>query len=76
MIVAQSEGIESVTARGNNADQVQSLLDDDVAFKACSNTLDMMDFNESDLIGGVETVPEGADEITRLENESYAYMRP
>lgn len=75
-VVAQSKGIESVTAGGNSEERVQSLLDEGVAFKACSNTLETMNLDESDLIKGIETVPEGAVEVTRLENEGYAYLRP
>ncbi len=75
-VVAQSKGIKSVTTEGNRQDQVESLLDAGVEFKACSNTLEMMELDESDLVEGIETVPEGAVEVTRLENEGYAYMRP
>ncbi|WP_266077475.1 DsrE family protein [Haladaptatus caseinilyticus] len=75
-VVAQSKGIESVINGGDREERVLSLLDDGVPFKACTNTLDVMNLDESDLIDGVETVPEGAVEVTRLENEGYAYMRP
>jgi hypothetical protein len=75
-VVAQSKGIEAVTAGGKHEEQVQSLINDGVSFKGCSNTLEMMDLDESDLVGGVETVPEGAVEVTKLENEGYAYLRP
>jgi intracellular sulfur oxidation DsrE/DsrF family protein len=36
----------------------------------------MEDLTPEDLVDGVETVPEGAVEVTRLEDEGYAYMRP
>jgi intracellular sulfur oxidation DsrE/DsrF family protein len=75
-VVIQAGGIETVTTGGTGDDQVESLLDEGVPFRACANTLDMMDLSESDLIDGVETVPEGAVEVTRLENEGYAYLRP
>lgn len=75
-VVAQAEGMEAVIAGEGNEKQVRSLLDDDVSFKACSNTLEMMDLDESDLIEGIEPVPEGAVEVTRLQNEGYAYVRP
>ncbi|MCH7662230.1 MAG: DsrE family protein [Euryarchaeota archaeon] len=75
-VVAQSEGIEPVTIDGVGSDHVQSLINEGVSFRACSNTLDLMDLAESDLIEGVETVPEGAVELTRLQNEGYAYLRP
>lgn len=75
-VVAQAGGIESVTVGGESEEQVQSLLDEGVSFKACSNTLEVMDLDESELIEGIETVPEGAVEVTRLENDGYAYLRP
>lgn len=75
-VVVQAEGMEAVIAGEDNEEQVRSLLDDDVSFKACSNTLEMMDLDESDLIEGIEPVPEGAVEVTRLQNEGYAYVRP
>ena len=75
-IVVQADGMNAVTADAENADQVQALLDDDVAFKACSNTLEMLDLEESDLVDGIETVPEGAVEVTRLQDDGYAYLRP
>lgn len=75
-IVAQAGGIGSVTTDGAYEDRVESLLTDGVAFRACSNTLAAMDLEESDLIEGVETVPEGAVEATRLQTEGYAYLRP
>ena len=43
---------------------------------ACSNTLETVDMDESDLVDGVETVPEGAVEVTRLQTDGYAYLRP
>ncbi len=75
-VVAQSEGIEALTAGGDHEEQVRSLLDDDVSFSGCSNTLDAMGLDEADLVDGVETVPEGAVEVTRLQDEGYAYLRP
>ncbi|WP_435346882.1 DsrE family protein [Haloarchaeobius sp. HRN-SO-5] len=75
-VVVQSKGIQAVTAGDEREDRVRSLLDDGVSFSACANTLDAMDMTESDLVEGVETVPEGAVEVTRLESDGYAYMRP
>lgn len=75
-VVVQAGGINAVRADGEFADRVRSLLDDGVAFKACRNTLELNDMDESDVVEGVETVPEGAVEVTRLQNEGFAYMRP
>jgi hypothetical protein len=75
-VVVQAGGIAAVTADGENRETVRALLDDGVSFKACRNTLELKDLAESDLVDGVETVPEGAVEVTRLQNEGYGYMRP
>ncbi|QLG49875.1 DsrE family protein [Natrinema halophilum] len=75
-IVAQGDGIEPLKAGGNGSDMVESLLDDGISVKACSNTLDLKDLAESDLVADVETVPSGGGELTRLQSEGYAYIRP
>lgn len=75
-IVVQADGVNAITTGVETEDQVKALLDDDVSFKACRNTLDTMDLDESDVIEGIETVPEGAVEVTRLETDGYAYIRP
>ena len=75
-VVAQAGGIEAVRAGGDAEGKVRSLIDDGVTFSACSNTLELKDMDESDLVDGVETVPEGAVEATRLQEEGYAYLRP
>lgn len=75
-VVVQAGGIDAVVADGEHAETVRALLDDGVAFSACRNTLEARDLEESDLVEGVETVPEGAVEVTRLQEEGYGYMRP
>ena len=75
-VVVQAGGIEAVRAGGDAEDDVRSLLASDVSFSACSNTLETKGMDESDLVDGVETVPEGAVEATRLQEEGYAYLRP
>ncbi len=76
VVVAQSQGIEAVTTGGETEHQVRSLLDAGVSFKACRNTLDTMNLDESDLVDDMDIVPEGAVEVIRLQNEGYAYLRP
>ncbi|WP_433629791.1 DsrE family protein [Halomicrococcus sp. NG-SE-24] len=75
-VVAQANGIEPLTKGGTHSDVVESLLDAGISFKACSNTLDLEDLEESDLVDGVETVSSGAAELTRLQDDGYAYVRP
>jgi intracellular sulfur oxidation DsrE/DsrF family protein len=75
-IVAQADGIGPVTQGGTHSDVVESLIEAGISFKACSNTLDMKDLTEEDLVEGVETVSSGASALTRLQEDGYAYVRP
>jgi intracellular sulfur oxidation DsrE/DsrF family protein len=75
-VVAQAEGIDPFTKGDTHSDTVQELLDAGIEFKACSNTLDMMDLEDRDLVDGVETVSSGASELTRLQDDGWAYLRP
>ncbi|ELZ22212.1 hypothetical protein C477_04299 [Haloterrigena salina JCM 13891] len=75
-IVAQAEGIEPLTAGGDGSNMVEELLERGLSVKACGNTLELKDLAESDLVDGVETVPSGGGELTRLQDEGYAYIRP
>ena len=73
-ILAQAEGIDPVTADGDQSDHVRSLIEEGVSVKACSNTLDMFDLSQTDLVDGVEVVSSGVGELTRLQNDGYAYI--
>jgi hypothetical protein len=75
-VVVQAGAIDAVATDGDQVETVGSLLDEGVSFAACENTLEMNDMDRSDLVDGVETVPEGAVEVTRLQDEGYAYLRP
>lgn len=75
-VVVQANGVEAIVSGNGNEQRVRALIGDGVSFKACRNTLDMMDLDESDLVEGIETVPEGAVEVTRLQSDGYAYVRP
>jgi len=75
-VVAQAEGIHAVATDGEHVDRIRSLLAEGVAFSGCGNTLDARGMAESDLVEGVEVVSEGAVEVTRLQDEGYAYLRP
>lgn len=75
-VVAQADGIGPLTEGGAHSDTVASLAESGISFRACGNTLEMEDLDESELVDGVETVPSGAGELTRLQSDGYAYIRP
>ena len=76
VVVAQSKGIDPLTNDGTHSDTVRELQDAGISFRACSNTLDTMDLDDADLVEGVEPVSSGASELTRLQDDGYAYLRP
>jgi hypothetical protein len=75
-VLAQADGAEPVTAGGAGSDRVTSLIEKGVSVKICSNTMELKELSEADLVDGVETVSSGAAELTRLQDDGYAYIRP
>ena len=75
-LVANSGGLELLLADGDHADRVAKLVDRGVTVEQCANTIEGTDVTESDLVDGVELVPSGVGELTRLQAEGYAYLRP
>ena len=75
-VVTNSGGLALVRVDSPERDRVAALVDRGVGFKQCHNTITGTDTDPEDLIEGVETVPAGVGELTRLQNEGYAYLRP
>jgi len=76
VVLAQADGAEPVTTDGAGSDQVTSLIEKDVSVRICSNTMELKELSEADLVDGVETVSSGAAELTRLQDDGCAYVRP
>lgn len=76
VLVANGRGVELLTTSGSeHPDRVRSLLAAGVSFRACRNSMDALDVSERDLVDGVETVPSGVGELTKLQaREGYAYI--
>lgn len=75
VLVANGAGVFLLAAeRSYVPDRVRSLLAEGASFRACANSMGALDVAESDLIDGVETVPAGVGELTRLQTEGYAYI--
>ncbi|WP_435129992.1 DsrE family protein [Halobaculum sp. D14] len=75
-LVANSGGLELLKATSQQREQIMDLIDRGVTAKQCSNTIEGTDVSEDDLIEGVELVSSGVGELTRLQNEGYAYINP
>lgn len=75
-LVANSGGLELLLADSPHRDRVVTLQERGVVFKQCRNTLAGAGADESDLIEGVELVSSGVGELTRLQDDGYAYLKP
>ena len=58
------------------ADEIKALTEQGVRFFGCENTMKKKAIEKSDLVEGVATVPSGAVEVIRKQQEGYSYFRP
>lgn len=77
VVVCHGPGI-SLLAKENSvhANAVAELQQAGVSFLACENTLKSKSLSEADMLPGVETVPSGAVEVLRRQEDGYGYFRP
>jgi intracellular sulfur oxidation DsrE/DsrF family protein len=76
-LVANGAGIKLLSTETSEVpDQVRDLVEEGVSFRACRNSMEAFDMSEDDLVEGVETVPAGVGELTKLQAlEGYAYIK-
>ena len=65
-----------VKDKSEHADEVARLVKEGVRFAACENTLRDKGIPKEGLLPGVVTVPSGAVEVVRKQQEGYGYFRP
>jgi hypothetical protein len=75
VFVANGDGVVALFPDGV-ADKVRALQDEDVRFRACSNSIRDSAFEEPGLLDGVAVVTSGIGELTRLQADGYAYVKP
>ncbi len=76
-VVCHGKGINIVvTDQSKHAEKLTALMKQGVQFVACENTMKKKDIAKDSLISGVTTVPSGAVEVLRKQQESYGYFRP
>jgi intracellular sulfur oxidation DsrE/DsrF family protein len=76
VLVANSGGLALLTADSAQREQIETLQNRGVRFKQCRNTIEGTPITQADLIDGVELISSGVGELTRLQNEGYAYIKP
>ena len=76
-VVCHGEGITLVERKTTKqADKIAALIKQQVSFVGCENTMRKKSLNKEDLLAGVGTVPSGAVEVLRKQQEGYGYFRP
>ena len=76
-IVCHGPGIRLVEkAQTELAAEVAALANQGVRFVACENTMRQRTLGPEDLLPGVGTVPSGAFEVVRRQQDGYAYFKP
>lgn len=76
-VVCHSTGIGLLMKKKTTeAVEVERLMKAGVKFAACENTMREKSIAKDDLLPGVVTVPSGAVEVVRKQQEGYGYFRP
>ena len=65
-----------VNGRSSSDDVIESLAaNKNVSFKICSITMERFNVENTDLVAGVEVVPDGIIEIVTKQNEGWGYIK-
>lgn len=76
-VVCHSDGIALLEkSRTEHAAPVESLQKKGVRFAACENTMRQRSIRPEDLLPTVSTVPSGAFEVVRRQQDGYSYFKP
>jgi intracellular sulfur oxidation DsrE/DsrF family protein len=75
-IVVNGGGIDHVRSDAPTADRARQLLEDGVELCVCKNTLEGANADAGDLVDGVRLVSSAMAELTRKQDDGYAYIRP
>ncbi len=78
VIVAYSQGIKTLLKDKdkNIRTRVESLMNYDVEFIACGNTMRTLKIDKKELLDGVEIVTAGIVELIERQLRGYTYIRP
>lgn len=75
-LVTNGPGIQLLTDGGTNyRDAAPELAAQGVSLLVCSNSMDALGVEESDLLPSAESVPSGVGTLSRLQAEGYGYIK-
>lgn len=78
-LVVYGSGLGMLTTESKSLQRITSLLQQEVVFTACGNTMDTIERNtgkKPTLIKGVDVFVAGVARIIELQEQGYAYIRP
>lgn len=77
VVVCHGPGIALVVKdKSPDAAEVERLIKEGVNFAACENTLKDKGIPKKNLLPGVTTVPSGAAEVVRRQQDGFGYFKP
>jgi intracellular sulfur oxidation DsrE/DsrF family protein len=65
-----------VKDRTQHGDKVRDIMERNVRFAACRNTMRKQSLTADDLVAGATTVASGTVEVIRKQQQGYAYFKP
>lgn len=75
--VSNTSAVTMMEEGSNFEDKIKNLIEDeDVAMKACANSIEGTEMSKEDLIEGVEVVTSGVSELAELQKNGFAYIKP
>jgi uncharacterized protein len=76
-VVSHGGGMSLIQkSKAKHASQVQALIKRGVRFVGCENTMKKKKIDKADLLEGVTTVPSGAVEVIKRQQDGFGYFRP
>lgn len=74
-LVANGRAVKKFILDADILDDVMMKVNQNVSIYVCSNSLEAFKINKNQLVKEVSIVPSGVGELTRLQNNGYAYIR-
>lgn len=76
-ILANGSGVKPFRKENeDNKEEIKDLLEKNVKIAICSNTLKKLELTKDDFIEKTDIVASGVGELTRKQNNGWAYIRP
>lgn len=76
-ILANSNGVKAFKRdKEENKEDLAHLLEKGTEIMICNNTLNKLELSKEDLIDGIHVVTSGVGELTRKQNEGWAFIKP